>query len=160
LSWAVSGDGCGRGGDVAVGRDAEVDGGGPPGEEPVSLGEFRLCCCEADFQSFGFAGPAFAFGLGDAGGEAVADFLDPVPLGGVDPQEGAPDAAVLVNAARPVCPAAVAEGEPAALEVAEELLPFLVARGPVFLAGPQRPAAGDERPVDGFPGIGGLGISI
>ena len=28
---------------------------------------------EADLESFGFAGPAFAFGLGDAGQEVVAD---------------------------------------------------------------------------------------
>ena len=103
----------------------------------LGLGELGVGCGEADLQSFGLAGPAFAFGLGDAGGEAVADFLEPLPLGGVDAQQRAADAAVLVDAAGSVGPAAVAEGELAALEVAEELLPFGVGRGAVFLAGPQ-----------------------
>jgi hypothetical protein len=43
--------------------------------------------------------------------------------------------------------AAVAQGDAAAFEVAEELLPFLVGRGPVFLAGACGPAAGDESVV-------------
>jgi hypothetical protein len=47
---------------------------------------------EADPESFGFAGPAFAFGFGDAGVEVVADLLQAVPLGGVDSQEWASDA--------------------------------------------------------------------
>ncbi len=49
---------------------------------------------------------------------------------------------------------AVAEGELAVLEVAEELLPFGVGQGAVLPAGAGGPAAGDERPVaaDGFPG--------
>jgi hypothetical protein len=33
----------------------------------VGLSEFLVCPGEADLESFGFAGPAFAFGLGDAG---------------------------------------------------------------------------------------------
>ena len=43
-------------------------------------------------------------------------------------------------------------------EVAEELVPFLVGRGAVFLAGAQRAAAGDERPVpvDDLVGVDGL----
>lgn len=53
-----------------------------------SLCEFRLSRGEGDFQSLGFACPAFVLGLSDPGGKAVADFLQPVPLGGVDPQEG------------------------------------------------------------------------
>jgi hypothetical protein len=54
--------------------------------------------------------------------------------------------------------AAVAEGELAALEVAEELFPFGVGRGAVFGAGPQGAAASDERavPVDDFLGVDGL----
>ena len=43
--------------------------------------------------------------------------------------------------------AAVAEGDLAALEMAEEIGPFLICRGPVFPGGAQCPAAGDEGPV-------------
>jgi hypothetical protein len=65
---------------------------------------------------------------------------------------------LLVDAAGSVCPAAVTQGELAALEVAEELFPFGVGRGAVFAAGPQCPAAGDERavPCDDFLGVDGL----
>ena len=65
---------------------------------------------------------------------------------------------MLVDAAGSVGPAAVAEGELAALEVAEELFPFGVGRGAVFGAGPQGAAAGDERAVsaDDFLGVDGL----
>jgi hypothetical protein len=54
---------------------------------------------------------------------------------------------VLVHASGSIGPAAVAHGDPAALEVPEELLPFLVGGGPVFLAGAGRPSAGDEGAV-------------
>ena len=65
---------------------------------------------------------------------------------------------MFVNATGPVCSAAVAEGEPAALEVPEEFVPFRVGGAPVFLAGAQGAAAGDEGavPVDGFLGIDGF----
>jgi hypothetical protein len=56
------------------------------------LGEFAARGGEADLEPFGFAGPAFALGFGDAVQEVVADFFEPAALGGVDPQEGAPDA--------------------------------------------------------------------
>ena len=69
-------------------------------------------------------------------------FFETAPLGGVDPQERAPEAAVLMDAAGGVCPAAVAERDPAALEVAEELVPFDIARGTVFFAGPELPGGG------------------
>ena len=140
------GDRRGCGGDIAVGRHPEANGGGPPGDEPVDLGELRLGGGEADPEALGFAGPALAFGLGDAGGQAVADGLEARPLVRVDPQERAADAAVLMDAACSPGAAAVAEGELAALEVAEELFPFGVGRGAVLLTGPQGAAAGDERP--------------
>jgi hypothetical protein len=89
----VSGSGDGDGGDVAVGGDAEGDGFGAPGRGRAGLGDFAVGRGEADLESFGFAGPAFAFGFGDAGVEVVADFFQAVPLGGVDSQERAPDAA-------------------------------------------------------------------
>jgi hypothetical protein len=65
---------------------------------------------------------------------------------------------VLVDAAGVVGAPAVAEGDAAALEVAEELVPFGVGRGAVFFAGAGGPAAGDEGPVaaDGFLGVDGL----
>jgi hypothetical protein len=89
---AVSGGGYGRGGDVAVGGDAEVDGLGTAGGGRVGLGELVVRGGEADLESFCLAGPAFAFGLGDAGEEVVADVLQAPPLGGGNPQERAPDA--------------------------------------------------------------------
>jgi hypothetical protein len=64
-----------------------VDGLGAAGGRGVGLGEFLVCPGEADLESFGFAGPAFAFGFGDAGVEVVADFFDAGPLGRVDPEE-------------------------------------------------------------------------
>jgi hypothetical protein len=70
------------------------------------------------------AGPGVLPGLGDAVAQVVADAGQAWPLGLVGPQEGTPDAAVLVDAAGPVDAAAVAEGDPAALEMAEELFPF------------------------------------
>ena len=75
-----------------------MDGLGAAGGGLVGLGEFLVCPGEADLESFGFAGPAFAFGFGDAGVEVVADLLQSVPLGGVDAQEWAADAGVLVDA--------------------------------------------------------------
>ena len=68
-------------------RDAEVD--GVAAGAPVDLGEFVFGAGEADFEAFGFAGPAFAFGFGDAGEEVVADLGDAGPLGGVWPVQGA-----------------------------------------------------------------------
>ncbi len=116
-----------------VGGDAQVDGGVAAGDEPVGLGELGGGGGEADLESFSFPGPAFAFGFGDAGGEVGVDVLEPGPLVWVDPQQRAPDAAVLVDAAGAVDASAVAEGDPASFEVAEELVPFLVRRGAVFL---------------------------
>ena len=42
--------------------------------------------------SLGFAGPALALGLGDAGGQVAADVLQAFTLGVVNPEEGTPDA--------------------------------------------------------------------
>ncbi len=65
---------------------------GSAGGGCVGLGDFAGGGGEADLESFGFAGPAFAFGFGDAGVEVVADLLQAVALGGVDSQEWASDA--------------------------------------------------------------------
>jgi hypothetical protein len=92
MFMGVSGCCQGGGGDVAVGGDAEVDVLGSAGGGQVGLGEFVVGCSEADFESLGFSGPAFALGFGDAVQEVVADFFESAALGGVDPQQGAPDA--------------------------------------------------------------------
>src|SRR6478752_7092461 len=63
---------------------------------------------------------------------------------------------------------AVTDGDLAAFEVAEELGPFLVAGGAVFLAGPLRTTTGDERPVpvddllrvDGLVSHGGVDVAV
>jgi len=51
------------------------------------LGELVVGAGEADLQAFGFAGPALAFGFGDAVVQVGADLLEPVALGWVWPQE-------------------------------------------------------------------------
>jgi hypothetical protein len=79
--------GQGRGGCVAVGGHAEADGLGPAGEGEFDLGELVVRAGEADPESFGFAGPAFAFGFGDTGQEAVADVFQTLLLRGVSPEE-------------------------------------------------------------------------
>jgi len=60
-----------------------------------------------------------------------------------------------VDAGRGVGAATSAQGHLAVLEVADELLPFLIGGGPVFITGSQCPSSGDERTmaVDGFLGI-------
>jgi len=70
-------------------RDAEIDQAGGP---PVELAEFLLGAGEADLESFDLAGPAFALGFGDPGGEVVADLGEAVALGGVGPEHRAADA--------------------------------------------------------------------
>jgi hypothetical protein len=64
---------------------------------------------------------------------------------------------VLVGAGGRECPAAGSGGYLAALEVAEELLPFGVGGGAVFLAGAQRAASGEvgEVGLDGLVGVDG-----
>jgi hypothetical protein len=123
----------------------------------VDLGELVLGAGEADFEAFGFAEPAFAFGFGDAGDAGDADFGDAGPLVGVGPVQGAAQAGVLVDAGGAEGAAAEAGGELAALEVAEEFGPFGVGGGAVFLGRPQRAAAGEEGQVglDRLVGVGG-----
>jgi hypothetical protein len=87
VSWGGQG-----GGDVAVGGGAKVDGFGAAGGGHLGLGDLVVGGVEADLESFGFAGPPFAFGFGDPGGEVVADGGKPVLLSGVYSQERAADA--------------------------------------------------------------------
>jgi hypothetical protein len=46
----------------------------------VDLGDLLVGGGDADLQAFGFAGPAFAPGFADAGGEVAADYLEPRAL--------------------------------------------------------------------------------
>ena len=124
----------------------------------VNLGQLLLRGGEADAEPVSLAEPAFALCFGDAGGEVVTDVDQALPLGGIDAKEWTANATVFVDAAGPVGASAVAEGEAATLEVAEELVRFRVAGVPVFLAGSQAAAAGDEGPVavDGLLGVDGF----
>jgi hypothetical protein len=79
---------------------------GPAGGGGVGLGDFAGDGGEADLESLGFAGPAFAFGFGDAGVEVVADL--PVTCSGTRSPAGGsrqqhwPGATAC--ASRPGCP--------------------------------------------------------
>ena len=64
----------------------------------VDLGELVLGAGEADLQALGLAEPAFALSLGDAVVQVIPDLLEPSALGGVRPQERAPDARVFMDA--------------------------------------------------------------
>lgn len=66
-----------------AGHSQVSDGGPAAGSDLVHLAEFLLGGGEADLQAVGLAGPAFALGFGDAGGQVVADLGQPWPLGGV-----------------------------------------------------------------------------
>jgi len=68
-----------------------MHGGGLAGAEFVHLGELGGRGGEADFESFGFTGPAVLLGLGDAVAQVVADAGEAGPLGWVGPQKGAAD---------------------------------------------------------------------
>ena len=61
----------------------------------VELRQPILCSSEADPEAFDLAEPALAFGLGDSGGQVVADFLQQPALGRVCPQERTSDTGVV-----------------------------------------------------------------
>jgi len=61
--------------------DAEMD--GLVAGALVDLGELVVGSGEADFEAFDLAEPAFAFGLGDAGVQVLADLFEPGSLRGV-----------------------------------------------------------------------------
>jgi hypothetical protein len=123
---------AGAAGGVGEAGDAEVDGLVAAGGDLVHLGELGAGAGEADFQSFGFTEPAVGLGFGDAGDEVVADLFEAGSGGGVGAQERAAQTAVFVDAGRVVGAAAVADGDFAVGEVADELGPFVVGRGAVL----------------------------
>jgi hypothetical protein len=118
--WGGDGERC----DAREGRHAERDCRGAATNGDVGLGELLRGSGEADAEPFGFAEPAFVFCFGDAGGEVVTDLDQALLLAWVDAKQGAADAAVFVDAAGAIGASAVAQSEPAAFEVAEELVPF------------------------------------
>lgn len=66
-------NGVAAAGGTTEGGHADVDGPARVCLPCVQLGELVLGTSEADLESFDFAEPAFALGLGDAGNEVVAD---------------------------------------------------------------------------------------
>ena len=79
--------GNGAAGDVGERGHAEVDGLVLALQGCVDLGELVLGAGEADLEALDLAGPAFAFGFGNAVVQVVPDLLEAVPLGRVWPQE-------------------------------------------------------------------------
>src|SRR5260370_3674320 len=77
---------------VGEGGHPELDGAGLAPERGVDLGELVLGAGEADLEALDLAGPAFALGFGDAGGEVVADLRQPGASGRVRAQQRAADA--------------------------------------------------------------------
>ena len=103
----------------------------------VDLCQLGLCSGETDLQAFDLAEPAFAFGFGDAGYEVVADLGQAAPLGRVGPEKRAADTGMLVDARGGERTGASPDRHLSPFEMAEELLPFVVCRDAVLLAGPQ-----------------------
>ena len=123
----------GASGGVGEAGDAQLHCLGAAGADLVHLGEFGVRAGEADLEALGLAVPAVGFGFGDAGEQVVADLFQPCAGGRVRAQQRAAQAAVFVDAGGVVGAAAVADGDLAALEVADELGPFGVGGGAVFL---------------------------
>lgn len=128
------------------GGDAKVHGRMLP-VAPIELAELLLGASQADLETLDLAEPPFAFGLGDARDEVVANIDQPPALGRVRPEERASDTSVLMDAGGSEGACAGADGHFPLLEVGEEGVPFLLCRDPVLLAGAGGPSAGDERPV-------------
>lgn len=131
--------------DLPEGGNSQADSLLLPGDLRVELGDLLLGVGEAALQSFDLDEPTLAFSFQDACEEVVADLDEPRPFGRVNDQDGASDTSVLMSTISSVCATAVAQGELAALKVAEKLVPFLRGDGSVFLDRPQSPAPGDER---------------
>ena len=136
-------------------RCSEVD--GLP-ESPVDLGEFVLCCAQADLEAFDFAEPALAFGFANASDEVVANLDQSIALCRVWPQQCTTDTSVFVDTGCSERASAGADGDLASCEVSEELGPVVVGGYALFLARPQRSTACEECQVglDRLLGVDGL----
>ncbi|GAA2615467.1 hypothetical protein GCM10010304_80900 [Streptomyces roseoviolaceus] len=82
------------------------------------MGELLLGVGQAALQ-------AFEFGFQDAREEVGSDLDEPRPFCRVNDEDGTTDTGVLMSTVGSVCAAAVAQGELAALEMSEELVPLL-----------------------------------
>ena len=113
---------------------------------------------KAYFESLDLAEPALGACLCDAGDEIVADLDQAVLLGRIGPEHRASDAGVLVDAGGAERASACADRDLAPLEVAQELLPFIVGRRSVLLVRPQGSPAGEkgEMCLNGVVGVDGL----
>lgn len=101
-------------------------------EHPVDLLFLVVEVPEGDEQLIDVAEPGVGRGLVDPGVQVVFDLGEPVDLGGVDLEELAADAGVLVAAVGAVGPVTVTQGHLAAQEVLVELRPFVLGGVPVF----------------------------
>jgi hypothetical protein len=122
---------------VGEAGDAQLDGFNAAGADLVHLGEFGVGAGEADLEALGLAVPAVGFGFGDAGDEVVADLFQPSAGGRIRAQQRAAQTTVFADAGGVIGATAVTDRDLAALEVPNELGPFGVGRGAVFLAGAQ-----------------------
>ena len=111
-------------GGVGEAGDAELDVLGAAGADLVHLREFGVRAGETDLEALGLAVPVVGFGFGDAGEQVVADLFQPGAGSRIRAQQRAAQAAVFVDAGGVIGAAAVADGDLAALEVADELGPF------------------------------------
>lgn len=127
----------GAAGGIGETGDSQGDRAVAAGGDLIHLGELGAGTDEADLQALGLAEPAVGFGFGDTGEEVVPDLLEARSGGGVGAQKRAAQTAVFMDAGSVVRAAAVADGDLALFEVADELRPFLIGRGAVFLAGAQ-----------------------
>src|SRR4029077_7706711 len=116
----------GTSGGVGEAGDAELDGCGAAGADLVHLDEFGVRAGEADLETLGLAVPAVGFGFSDAGEQVVADLFEGRRGGGIGSQQRAAQTAVFVDAGGVVGAAAVADGDLAVFEVADEFGPFFV----------------------------------
>ncbi|MFJ9026644.1 hypothetical protein ACIRPU_42925 [Streptomyces sp. NPDC102259] len=95
----------------------------------IQLSELVLGSGKTDLEPFQLAQPALAFGLDDAGQEVVADLDQAAALVGLGTEHRAAEAGVFVDARGTERASADADGELAALEVAEEGIPLLCGGG-------------------------------
>ncbi len=122
------------------------------GRQLIHLAELSSRGTEADLEAAHLTEPPFPASLLDAGAQVVGDLEEARTCRGVGAQQRAANTGVLVDARCRVGAAAGAERQFPPLEVAEEVLPLLVGRGPALLRGPQGSATGEEGAVgvDGF----------
>jgi hypothetical protein len=117
------------------GARAGPDGGVAVGA-PVELGELVVGAGEADLEALDLAEPAFAFGLGDAGQQVVADLLQSGSLRRVWSQERTSDTSMLMNAGTSKSAGAGPDGHLPLLEMSKESVPLFFGGGSVFFAWP------------------------